>query len=253
MGPSAVLPQTGGRARCRVLIEGVVQGVGFRPFVYRLAEAHRLGGSVRNGQHGVLIDVEGDRDAIDRFLDELESTAPSSARLRRITVTWAAPHHDAEPFRIDTSAGEGEAALFPAPDLAVCAACLGEMGDSGNRRYAYPFLDCTECGPRYTIIQTLPYDRERKESAPTNVRPCSMLLGRLSGTIRFNRRTVCPTAECGRPSEGHYPSRLHCCNHADRLYCAAPRPLRRSRWATRGNHAPNARPSEQHSSLALPP
>jgi hydrogenase maturation protein HypF len=106
------------------LIEGVVQGIGFRPFVYRLAETHRLGGSVRNGQHGVLIEAEGDRDAIARFLDQLKSTAPSSAHLRRITVSWGAPHHDPEPFRIDTSAGEGDPALFPAPDLAVCAECL---------------------------------------------------------------------------------------------------------------------------------
>ena len=165
MAPSAVLRQTGGRARCRVLIEGVVQGVGFRPFVYRLAETHRLGGSVRNGQHGVLIDAEGDQDAIDRFLDKLKSTAPSSARLRRITVTWGAPHHDHEPFRIDTSAGEGDPALFPAPDLAVCAECLAEMADSGDRRYAYPFLNCTQCGPRYTIIRALPYDRERTSMA----------------------------------------------------------------------------------------
>ncbi len=165
MAPSGVLRQTGGRARCRVLIEGVVQGVGFRPFVYRLAEAHRLGGSVRNGQDGVLVDAEGDRDAIERFLDQLKSTAPSSARLRRITVTWGAPHHDPEPFRIDTSAGEGDPALFPAPDLAVCAECLAEMADSGDRRYAYPFLNCTQCGPRYTIIRALPYDRERTSMA----------------------------------------------------------------------------------------
>src|SRR6267142_1726808 len=130
MAPSAVLRQTGDRARCRV-----------------------------------LIDAEGDRDAIDRFLDQLKSTAPSSARLRRITVTWGAPHHDPEPFKIETSAGEGDPALFPAPDLAVCAECLAEMADSGDRRYAYPFLNCTQCGPRYTIIRALPYDRERTSMA----------------------------------------------------------------------------------------
>ena len=196
MGPSAVLPQTGGRARCRVLIEGVVQGVGFRPFVYRLAETHRLGGSVRNGQHGVLIDAEGDRDALDRFLDELESTAPSSARLRCITVTWAAPHHDAEPFRIDTSAGEGEPTLFPAPDLAVCAACLAEMGDSGNRRYAYPFLNCTQCGPRYTIIRALPYDRERTSMAPFRMCPACREEYENARDRRFHAEpTACPA--CG--------------------------------------------------------
>ena len=161
MGPSVALPETGHRARCRIVVEGVVQGVGFRPFVYRLAIAHRLGGSVRNGQHGVLIDAEGDREAIARFLDELHSTAPSLASLRQITVTWATPHHDGEVFTIDTSSGEGEPALFPAPDLAVCSSCLAEMGDPGNRRHGYPFLNCTECGPRYTIIRALPYDRER--------------------------------------------------------------------------------------------
>ena len=196
MGPSALLPQTGGRARCRVLIEGVVQGVGFRPFVYRLAEAHRLGGSVRNGQHGVLIDAEGDREAIARFLGELESTAPSSAHLRRITVTWGAPYHDAEPFRIDTSAGEGEPALFPAPDLAVCAACLAEMADSGNRRHAYPFLNCTECGPRYTIIRALPYDRERTSMASFTMCPACREEYEDSRDRRFHAEpTACPA--CG--------------------------------------------------------
>ncbi len=161
MAPPAVLPQPGGRARCRLLIEGVVQGVGFRPFVYRLAEAHRLNGSVRNGRLGVLVDAEGDRDTLDRFLEQLKSTAPATACLERITVTWSAPHHDRAPFRIDTSAGEGEPALYPAPDLAVCAGCLAEMRDPENRRFAYPFLNCTQCGPRYTIIRALPYDRER--------------------------------------------------------------------------------------------
>jgi hydrogenase maturation protein HypF len=171
MGPSVAPPETGHRSRCRIVVEGVVQGVGFRPFVYRLATAHRLGGSVRNGQHGVLIDAEGDREAIARFLDELQSTAPSLARLRDITVSWATPRHDGEVFRIDTSSGEGEPALFPAPDLAVCARCLAEMGDPGNRRHAYPFLNCTECGPRYTIIQALPYDRERTSMASFTMCP----------------------------------------------------------------------------------
>ena len=139
MGPSVAVPEAGHQARCRIVVEGVVQGVGFRPFVYRLAIAHRLSGAVRNGQHGVLIDAEGDREAIARFLDELQSTAPSLARLRHITVSWTTPHHDGELFRIDTSSGEGEPALFPAPDLAVCPSCLAEMGDPGNRRHDYPY------------------------------------------------------------------------------------------------------------------
>src|SRR5262245_36567194 len=171
MGPSVPLADRLHRARCLVLVEGVVQGVGFRPFVYRLAKTHRLGGSVRNGQHGVVIDAEGDREAIARFLDDLRSTAPSLAHLRGITTTWTAPDGDGEEFRIDTSSGEGEPALFPAPDLAACASCLAEMFDAGDRRHAYPFLNCTECGPRYTIIRSLPYDRERTSMAAFSMCP----------------------------------------------------------------------------------
>src|SRR5215475_12139998 len=165
MGPSVPLADRLHRARCLVLVEGVVQGVGFRPFVYRLAEAHGLAGSVRNGTHGVLIDAEGARPALARFLGQLESAAPAAARIRCVTVTWIAPSAEPEPFRIETSAGAGEPTLFPSPDLAVCDACLAEMGDAGDRRHAYPFLNCTQCGPRYTIIRGLPYDRERTSMA----------------------------------------------------------------------------------------
>ena len=196
MGPSVALPEGGHRARCRIVAEGVVQGVGFRPFVYRLAIAHRLGGSVRNGQHGVLIDAEGDREAIARFLGELQSTVPSPARLRHITVSWTTPHHDGESFRIDTSSGEGEPALFPAPDLAVCPSCLAEMGDPGNRRHDYPFLNCTECGPRYTIIRALPYDRERTSMASFTMCPSCREEYEDVGDRRFHAEpTACPA--CG--------------------------------------------------------
>ncbi len=167
MGASTVFPALEPIARCRIVVEGVVQGVGFRPFVYRLASAHRLDGTVRNGQHGVVIDAQGGRESITRFLAELEAGAPSAARIRRITTAWSSPSHfDAGTFRIDTTAAGGEPALFPAPDLAVCARCLEEMRDPGDRRLAYPFLNCTECGPRYTIIRALPYDRERTAMAP---------------------------------------------------------------------------------------
>jgi hydrogenase maturation protein HypF len=195
MGPSA-LPETGQRAGCRILVEGVVQGVGFRPFVYRLAEIHRLGGTVRNGQHGVLIDAEGERESISRFLMELEAGAPSSARLGRITATWGMPHQGVHTFRIDTSAGEGEPTLFPAPDLAVCATCRAEMDDPGNRRHAYPFLNCTECGPRYTIIRALPYDRERTSMAAFSMCPACRTEYLDPRDRRFHAEpTACPA--CG--------------------------------------------------------
>src|SRR5262245_35317353 len=126
MGPSVAVSEAGRRARCRILIEGVVQGVGFRPFVYRLAEAHRLSGSVRNGQHGVQIEAEGDREAISRFLDALQSISPPASDPRRTTITWVSPRDETGTFRIETSSGEGEPAFFPAPDLAVCPACVAE-------------------------------------------------------------------------------------------------------------------------------
>jgi hydrogenase maturation protein HypF len=196
MGPSEALSQAGHRARCRILVEGMVQGVGFRPFVYRLARAHRLGGSVRNGQHGVLIDAEGDREAIARFLDELQSTAPSVAHLRHLSVSWTTPNHDGELFRIDTSSGEGQPALFPAPDLAVCPSCLAEMGDPANRRHHYPFLNCTGCGPRYTIIRALPYDRERTAMASFTMCPSCREEYEDVGDRRFHAEpTACPA--CG--------------------------------------------------------
>jgi hydrogenase maturation protein HypF len=165
MGPTVAVTEAGRRARCRILIEGVVQGVGFRPFVYRLAEAHRLSGSVCNGQHGVQIEAEGNPEAISRFLDDLQSASPPASHPRRTTITWALPRHETGTFRIDTSSAEGEPALFPAPDLAVCPACLAEMHDPAARRHGYPFLNCTACGPRYTIIRALPYDRERTAMA----------------------------------------------------------------------------------------
>ena len=97
MGPSVTVSEASRRARCRILIEGVVQGVGFRPFVYRLAEAHRLIGSVRNGQDGVQVEAEGDQEALSQFLEDLQSIAPSAARPRRITITWVPPHGEAAP------------------------------------------------------------------------------------------------------------------------------------------------------------
>ena len=165
MGPTVAVTEAERRARCWILIEGVVQGVGFRPFVYRLAEAHRLSGSVCNVQHGVQIEAEGNREAISRFLDDLQSTSPPASHPRRTTITWTLPRHETGTFRIDTSSAEGESALFPAPDLAVCPACLAEMHDPDARRHGYPFLNCTACGPRYTIIRALPYDRERTAMA----------------------------------------------------------------------------------------
>jgi hydrogenase maturation protein HypF len=117
--------------RCTVAVEGVVQGVGFRPFVYRLARSCGLGGSVRNDGRGILIELEGEPSAVERFLDQLLSEAPAAARPTRLMATWGEPRHEGTVFRIDASQREGQPALFPAPDLAVCPACSG--GGGGGR------------------------------------------------------------------------------------------------------------------------
>ena len=182
--------------RCTVVVEGVVQGVGFRPFVYRLARSYSLGGSVRNDGRGVVIELEGEPGAVERFLHRLVSEAPAAARPTRLMAAWGQPRYEGPAFRIDTSQHEGQPALFPAPDLAVCTTCIGELADPGDRRYQYPLLNCTGCGPRFTIIRDLPYDRERTSMAGFAMcRECQAEY-RDPGDRRFHAEpTACPA--CG--------------------------------------------------------
>jgi hydrogenase maturation protein HypF len=134
---------------------GVVQGVGFRPFVYRLARAHGLGGYVLNDGDGVLIEVEGPE--LDAFARELVSRAPSLASVSALTAEPVAPLGETE-FRIVESVASGHSALIP-PDIATCDDCLRELFDPADRRFRYPFINCTQCGPRFTIVRSVPYDR----------------------------------------------------------------------------------------------
>ncbi len=144
-------------------IEGVVQGVGFRPFVARIATAEALTGLVRNEGALVVIDVQGAAARIDAFARRLTSEAPPAARLDR--VRWEdAPALDRTEFVIDASAA-GAAALPLPPDLATCPECLEEVRDPRARRHGYPFTNCTACGPRFTIVTGLPYDRPRTTMA----------------------------------------------------------------------------------------
>src|SRR5215471_5810340 len=116
MSPSVLSQSTERKRRCTITVEGVVQGVGFRPFVYRLARRHGLLGSVRNGLGGVLIEAEGDEGELVRFLDEVIFRAPPVAHPRRLSVAWSAPRFDTAAFRIAPSSHQGTPALFPAPD-----------------------------------------------------------------------------------------------------------------------------------------
>ncbi len=144
--------------RLRLAVGGAVQGVGFRPFVYRLAHARGLGGWCRNAPQGVVIDVEGERPALEDFRQALEREVPPRAAIHGLEASWL----DAEglgPFEIRESDTVGAASAVVAPDIALCESCRGELLDPSNRRYRYPFINYTNCGPRFSIIDALPYDR----------------------------------------------------------------------------------------------
>jgi hydrogenase maturation protein HypF len=142
----------------RVEIRGAVQGVGFRPFVYRLATQLSLAGWVCNDTRGVSIEVDGPRPALERFLARLSADAPPHARIHECWHRWLAAA-GFEGFEIRHGEAGGEKTAVPLPELATCGDCLAEVLDPGDRRHRYPFANCTRCGPRFTILRELPYDR----------------------------------------------------------------------------------------------
>jgi hydrogenase maturation protein HypF len=146
------------RSRLRIEIRGAVQGVGFRPYVWRLATGLGLAGWVINDARGVFIEVEGPRETLDRFLARIGPEAPSPARIHSLEHAWLPPA-GLDRFEIRSSAGGGERRAVLLPDLATCAECRAEVADAGGRRHRYPFTNCTNCGPRFTILRALPYDR----------------------------------------------------------------------------------------------
>ncbi len=146
------------RIRTAVRVEGIVQGVGFRPFVYALATRLGLGGLVGNDVDGVFAEVEGAPEAVKEFLVSLERDAPPLARIDRVTASPLVPERCAV-FAIAPSEPGGARRALVSADTATCADCLAELGDPADRRYGYPFINCTNCGPRFTIIRDVPYDR----------------------------------------------------------------------------------------------
>ncbi|MGG6293947.1 carbamoyltransferase HypF [Leptolyngbya sp. AN02str] len=143
--------------RLHIVLRGVVQGVGFRPFVYRLATELRLSGWVMNSAAGVELEVEGARSQLDRFVQRLPQELPTHATIHQMETSAIAPIGDTT-FEIRASL-HGKKRAIILPDLATCPECLREVLDPDNRRYRYPFTTCTHCGPRFSIVQTLPYDR----------------------------------------------------------------------------------------------
>jgi hydrogenase maturation protein HypF len=143
--------------RRRLRITGVVQGVGFRPFVHSLASRQGIGGFVLNNGRGVVIEAEGPPRSLDEFTTAVSEEAPSLARIDSLAVESIEPRSERE-FRIERSGGGEATALVPA-DAATCDQCLRELFDPGDRRHRYPFINCTQCGPRFTIVERVPYDR----------------------------------------------------------------------------------------------
>ncbi|HVM15298.1 MAG TPA: carbamoyltransferase HypF [Egibacteraceae bacterium] len=146
------------RVRKRVRVEGIVQGVGYRPFVHALAARSGLAGLVGNDARGVFLEVEGEPADVDRFVLALEREAPPLAAVERVSTEDVPPLGE-DTFVIVHSAPGGRRDTLISPDTATCADCLAEMADPADRRFGYPFLNCTNCGPRFTIVRDVPYDR----------------------------------------------------------------------------------------------
>jgi hydrogenase maturation protein HypF len=189
-----------------IKIRGAVQGVGFRPFVFRLARANTLSGWVLNGEEGVEIFLEGSQRGFDQFIGELKREPPPAAHITAIDVQLSEPAGLSE-FTIRESSRRDRPTVRILPDLPVCGSCLRELFDPADRRFHYPYINCTECGPRFTVIQSLPYDR------PNTTMRAWPLCAECSaeyhdpGNRRFHAQPVaCPT--CGPSYSLHHDGEI---------------------------------------------
>ena len=176
-------------------INGVVQGVGFRPLIFRLAHEHGLAGWVSNGAGGVEIEVQGPISALDGFVRAVKENPPALAQIEELECEEVEVAED-NGFRIKVSEDEGEHHPVIGPDAATCAACTEELFDSANRRYGHPFISCVDCGARYTIIEGVPYDREKTSMRIFDQCPECEKEYTNSGDRRFHSQTNC-CRRCG--------------------------------------------------------
>ncbi len=196
-------------------ILGVVQGVGFRPFVHRLAARHGLFGWVRNESGAVRVIAQGAGGAVDGFLDGLRSEAPPLARIDALSVVETDPR-PFDGFRVLTSDVAPVGRLPVSPDVAMCAACEQELWDPSNRRHRYPFITCTDCGPRFTLIEAMPYDRERSTMRLFAQCPeCLREYAEPSDRRYHSETNSCP--ECGPGVWLEAPPRTRVASEADAL------------------------------------
>lgn len=181
--------------RCRFKVSGVVQGVGFRPFVWRLAQKYRLGGWVRNSNSGVEIEVEGSAARLNAFESELWAESPPLAKIECVQSTSCAPTGEAN-FKIIASGDGAESSAVIPPDVALCRECAAELLNPADRRYRYPFINCTACGPRFTIVEEVPYDRSQTTMRAFDLCPACAAEYANPADRRFHAEPVaCPA--CG--------------------------------------------------------
>lgn len=164
--PSSQPVEWAGKLRRHLFVAGVVQGVGFRPYLWHLAHEHALAGWARNNASGLEVLVEGPHEAVLCFTRRISLELPPLARIARIHWTDQAPCGDLSPFTILESQAGSAVSTMVGQDTAVCSDCLEEMFDPSNRRWRYPFINCTHCGPRYTITRRIPYDRAHTSMSP---------------------------------------------------------------------------------------
>ncbi|TCK06599.1 carbamoyltransferase HypF [Phorcysia thermohydrogeniphila] len=183
------------KVRVKVFVTGLVQGVGFRPFVYRLAKELGLKGYVLNSELGVVIEAEGEKEELHTFLIRLQKEKPPIAKIFSLEYKFLEPVGYKD-FEIRKSEKGGEVKVSVLPDLATCSECLKELFDPKDRRYRYPFINCTNCGPRFTIIEELPYDRPN--TSMKEFKMCEKCLSEYEDPTdrRFHAQpNACP--ECG--------------------------------------------------------
>ncbi|MGQ0625280.1 MAG: carbamoyltransferase HypF [Sporichthyaceae bacterium] len=192
----------GGRGRVRSTVRGVVQGVGMRPFVYALARDLALAGSVGNTADGVVIEVEGPRSALAAFAARLRTDAPPLARIESVVTETMGCRGGTGFVIVDSAAGQGRTLI--SPDIATCEDCLAELSDPADRRFAHPFISCTNCGPRFTIVVDLPYDRPATTMAALPL--CSACAAEYADPSdrRFHAQTVA-CRDCGPRLTLHQP------------------------------------------------
>jgi hydrogenase maturation protein HypF len=190
------MPALAPAAGLQIRIRGIVQGVGFRPWVFRTAQALGIRGTVRNDSQGVTVEAFGSPDSLRSFVDLLETAAPPAARVADVTIVELDAAGDPGCFRIEHSRRGSDRQVSIPPDLATCDRCAAEIFDPGDRRHRYPFTNCTDCGPRFTIATDVPYDRPATTMAPFAMCPACRREYEDVGDRRFHAQpNACPV--CG--------------------------------------------------------